>query len=52
METTKQETQNSIKLMKGMTGKYGWEIKLYFDEEEPLEQLDKLNKQLNLKYGQ
>lgn len=53
LETTKQESQSSVKLMKGMTGKYGWEIKLYFDNDQdfPLSKLNDINKLLNEKYG-
>lgn len=47
------EQKESIKLSKGMTGKYGWEIKLLNKELTPkdLDRLSELNKILEDKYN-
>jgi len=45
--------ENSLKLIKNTKG-YNWEIKLHFnkDEKAPIEDLDKLNKLFQKKYGE
>lgn len=47
------EQKESVKLSKGMTGKYGWEIKLLNKELTPedLNRLSELNKILEDKYN-
>lgn len=50
MENTQIEKQNSIKLSKGMNDNYSWEIKLYFDDKVPTEELEKINNQLKIKF--
>lgn len=47
------EQKESVKLSKGMTGKYGWEIKLLNKELTPedLDRLEKLNTILEAKYN-
>jgi len=50
------EQRESIKLIKGMTGKYGWELKILNTEgrqinEEDIRRLDYLNKLMEEKYG-
>ena len=43
--------KESVKLTKNSRG-YGWEIKLLSDDiEKEIERLDKINKKLNVKYG-
>lgn len=44
METI-HEQQHSIKLTKGMTGNYSWEIKLYFDDtRSPYKVIEEISK--------
>ena len=54
MEEIKQ--LSSISVSKGMTGKYGWDVKIYFKEEqkneEVLNRLFELETKLKEKYGE
>ena len=48
------EQKESIKLTKGMTGKYSWELKLVDNEDidKQIERLDRINNKLVESYGQ
>ena len=43
MEERLTEKQNSIKVTKGMNDNYSWEIKIYFDEEEPVKKIKEID---------
>lgn len=55
-ETPVIEQRESIKLMKGMTGKYGWELKILNTigsqiNDKDIKRLDELNELMKQKYG-
>ncbi len=56
METQITEKQHSVKLSRGMTGKYAWEVKIYFDDlrspYKVIEDIEKVNETLLKKYGE
>ena len=45
------QNNNSITLKKDSKGNYNWEIKLYFDEQQPIDKLVEIDEQLKAKFG-
>ena len=52
MEKENNEKQNSIKVSKLANGKYSWEIKIYFDEANPINNIENIDKQLQEKFSE
>ena len=55
-ETTTSEKQDSLKISKGMNGKYSFEAKRYYDftktkPEEVIQQLAEIDKKMKEKFG-